>query len=81
VSIVLDDVGTLQSLKDKTDRLLSDTHTDDPIIVLYHYWSFSGAGGTINASKLKLLSDYMDYLKDRGDVTFTNFNHSYEVEG
>jgi peptidoglycan/xylan/chitin deacetylase (PgdA/CDA1 family) len=81
VSIVLDDVGTLQSLKDKTNRLLSDTHTDDPIIVLYHYWSLSGASGTTNAFKLKLLSDYMDYLKNRGDVTFTNFNHSYEVGG
>jgi peptidoglycan/xylan/chitin deacetylase (PgdA/CDA1 family) len=81
VSIVLDDGGTLQSLKDKTDRVLSDTHTDDPIIVLYHYWSFGGSSGTINAPKLKLLSDYIDYLKSRGDVTFTNLNHSYEVEG
>ncbi len=81
VSIVFDDAGTLQSLKDKTDLLLSDTHTDDPIIVLYHYWSFGGAGGTINTFKLKLLSDYMEYLKNRGDVTFTNFNHSYEVSG
>jgi len=81
VSIVLDDGGTLQSLKDKTDQLLNNTHTDDPIIVFYHYWSFGGPGGTINAFKLKLLSDYIDYLKNRGDVTFTNFNHSYEVGG
>jgi peptidoglycan/xylan/chitin deacetylase (PgdA/CDA1 family) len=81
VSIVLDDGGTLQSLKDKTDQLLSNTHTDDAIIVFYHYWSFGGPGGTINAFKLKLLSDYIDYLKNRGDVTFTNFNHSYEVGG
>jgi len=81
VSIVLDDGATLQSLKDTTDELLSNAHTDDPIVVFYHYWSFSGPAGTINAFKLKLLSDYIDYLKNRGDVTFTNFNHLYEVGG
>lgn len=81
VSIVLDDGGTLQSLKDKTDRLLNDTHTSDPIIVLYHYWSFGGPSGTISNFKIKLLSDYIDYLKNRGDVTFTNLSHSYEVGG
>ena len=81
VSIVLDDGGTLQSLKDKTDRLLSDTHTSDPIIVFYHYWSFEGPSGTINSYKIKLLNNYIDYLKNRGDVTFTNLNRSYEVGG
>ncbi len=81
VSIVLDDGGTLQSLKDKTDRLLNDAHTSDTIIVLYHYWSFGGPSGTISNFKIKLLSDYIDYLNNRGDVTFTNLNRSYEVGG
>ena len=77
----IDDGITLQLLKDKTDRWLNDVHTSDPIIVFYHYWMFNGPSGTISNLKLKLLSDYMDYLKNRGDVTLTNFNRSYEVGG
>ena len=80
-SIFLGDVETLQSLKVKTDWWLNDAHTSDPIIVFYHYWWFDGPSGTISNFKLKLLSDYMDYLKNRGDVTLTNLNRSYEVGG
>jgi len=77
----IDDGRTLQLLKVATDQWLNDVHTSDPIIVFYHYWSFCGPSGTISNFKLKLLSDYMDYLKNRGDVTLTNLNRSYEVGG
>jgi len=88
-SIVLDDT-TLSSAKDITERLLNDDHTNT-IIVLYHFWNFSGSGSgsgngsgkgnPINATKVQLFEDYLDYLKNRDDVVFTTFDRSYSVEG
>ena len=82
-SIVLNDT-TLPSAKDITERLLNDDHTNT-IIVFYHFWSFSGSGSgqenPENATKVQLFEDYLDYLKNRSDVIFTKFDHSYSVEG
>ncbi|HXY87661.1 MAG TPA: DUF2334 domain-containing protein [Candidatus Acidoferrales bacterium] len=84
-SIVLDDT-TLPSAKNITERLLSDGQTNT-IIVFYHFWSFSGSGSgngggnPINATKVQLFEDYLDYLKNRSDVVFTKLDRSYSVEG
>jgi peptidoglycan/xylan/chitin deacetylase (PgdA/CDA1 family) len=78
-SFVLDDT-TLPLAKDITERLLNDEHTTT-IIVFYHFWSFSGKDGPINATKVQLFGEYLDYLKKRGDVVFTKLDRSYSVEG
>jgi hypothetical protein len=48
--------------------------------VLYHPSDFSGSNGTVNSQKVKLLADYMDYLKGTGRVQFTTFNRSLTTE-
>ncbi len=78
-SIVLDDT-TLLSAKDITERLLNDEHTST-IIIFYHFWSFNREDDPINLVKMQLFEDYLDYLKNRGDVIFTKLNRSYSVEG
>jgi peptidoglycan/xylan/chitin deacetylase (PgdA/CDA1 family) len=79
VSLILDD-ATLQFAKNETDRLFSEKHGSNTIIVFYHFATFSGPGEVLNESKVRLLEDYIDYLKQRGDVTFTKLDRSYSVE-
>jgi len=50
-------------------------------VVFYHFATFSGPRELLNETKLQLLEDYIDYLKQRGDVTFTTLDRSYSVEG
>ena len=80
VSLILDD-ATLQSAKNETERLFAEEHGSDTIIVLYHFATFSGPGEVLNETKVQLLESYIDYLKQRGDVTFTKLDRSYLVEG
>lgn len=79
VSLILDDT-TLQFAKNETERLFSEEHGSNTIIVFYHFATFSGPGEVLNETKLRLLEDYIDYLKQRGDVTFTKLDRSYSVE-
>jgi peptidoglycan/xylan/chitin deacetylase (PgdA/CDA1 family) len=80
VSLILDD-ATLQSAKNETERLFTEEHGSDTIIVLYHFATFSGPGEVLNETKVQLLESYIDYLKQRGDVTFTKLDRSYLAEG
>lgn len=79
VSLTLDD-ATLQSVKNETERLFSEEHGSNTIIVLYHFATFSGPGEVLNETKVQLLEDYIDYLKLRADVTFTRLDRTYSVE-
>jgi peptidoglycan/xylan/chitin deacetylase (PgdA/CDA1 family) len=80
VSLILDDV-TLRFAKNETERLFSEEHGSNTIIVFYHFATFSESGEVLNETKLQLLESYIDYLKQRGDVTFTKLDRSYLVEG
>jgi len=80
VSIMLDD-ATLPSAKNDTERLFAEAHGSDTIVVFYHFATFSGSGELLNKTELQLLEDYIDYLEQRGDVTFTTLDRSYSVEG
>jgi peptidoglycan/xylan/chitin deacetylase (PgdA/CDA1 family) len=80
VSLVLTN-ESLQSAESKTEQFLNDPHTIDTFVVLYHPADFSGPNGVVNPDKVKLLSDYIDYLKGKKDVVFTKLDRSWTVAG
>jgi peptidoglycan/xylan/chitin deacetylase (PgdA/CDA1 family) len=72
---------SLASMKNETERFLNDPHSVNAFIVLYHPADFSGPNGVVNSQRVKLLADYIDYLKGTGRVQFTTFNRSSTTEG
>jgi peptidoglycan/xylan/chitin deacetylase (PgdA/CDA1 family) len=72
---------SLQSMKNETERFLNDAHSIDTFVVLYHPADFSGPGGAVNSERVKLLADYIDYLKATGRVQFTKLDRSWTTEG
>jgi peptidoglycan/xylan/chitin deacetylase (PgdA/CDA1 family) len=71
---------SLASLKNETEQFLNNPRSVDTLVVLYHPSDFSGPNGTVNSQKVKLLADYMDYLKGTGRVQFTTLNRSLTTE-
>lgn len=71
---------SLASLKNETEQFLNNPHSVDTFVVLYHPSDFSGPNGTVNSQRVKLLADYIDYLKGMGRVQFTTFNRSLTTE-
>lgn len=67
---------SLQSMKDKTEQFLDDAHSIDTFVVLYHPADFSGPNGAVNAERVKVLADYIDYLRGTGRVQFTKLDRS-----
>jgi len=72
---------SLQSMESATDRFLNDTHGIDTFVVLYHPADFSGPDGTVSSERVKMLADYIDYLKGTGRVQFTKLDHTWTTEG
>jgi len=72
---------SLRSAESKTEQFLNDPYTIDTFVVLYHPADFSGPNGVVNTDKVKLLSDYIDYLKGKNDVLFTKLDRSWTVAG
>lgn len=72
---------SLRSAESKTEQFLNEPHTIDTFVVLYHPADFSGPNGVVNTNKVKLLSDYVDYLKGKKDVLFTKLDRSWTVAG
>jgi peptidoglycan/xylan/chitin deacetylase (PgdA/CDA1 family) len=72
---------SLQSLENTTELWLNDPHSTDTFIVLYHPSDFSGPNGAVNATEVKLLGDYIDYLQGTGRVQFTTLDRSVMMTG
>ncbi|MGZ4902772.1 MAG: DUF2334 domain-containing protein [Halobacteriota archaeon] len=72
---------SLQSAENKTEQFLADAHTIDTFVVLDHVADFRSPNGSVNQERIKLLEDYIDYLKGRGDVQFTRLDHSWTTGG
>ena len=49
--------------------------------MLYHPSDFKAVDGTVNATELKLLGDYIDYLQGTGRVQFTTLDRSVTTTG
>jgi peptidoglycan/xylan/chitin deacetylase (PgdA/CDA1 family) len=72
---------SLESLKNETEQFLNNPHSVDTLVVLYHPYDFSGPNGVVNLQRVKLLADYIDYLKSTGRVQFTTFNRATTTDG
>ena len=72
---------SLASLKNETEQFLNNPNSVDTLVVLYHPYDFSGPNGVVNSQRVKLLADYIDYLKGTGRVQFTTFNRSTTTDG
>ncbi len=67
-----------QLAKNETDQFFSDP-SSTTLIVLYHWWTFNGPGGSIDARKVQLLRDYIDYVKTKEGVQFTTLDRQVTV--
>lgn len=72
---------SLQSAENKTEQFLTDTHSIDTFVVLYHVADFRSPNGSVNQERIRLLENYIEYLKERGDVQFTRLDHSWTTGG
>jgi Uncharacterized protein conserved in bacteria (DUF2334) len=66
---------SVEMAKNTTDQFLNDPN-NDTLIVAYHWWAFSAPDGSVDARKVQLLHDYIDYLKNAGDVQFARLDRS-----
>ena len=64
---------SFQLAKNTTDQFFSDP-SSDTMIVAYHWWTFSGPEGSVDARKVQLLRDYIDYVKTKEGVQFTRLD-------
>ena len=55
--------------KNETERLFAEVRGSDTVVVFYHFATFSGPRELLNETKLQLLEDYIDYLKQRGETS------------
>jgi peptidoglycan/xylan/chitin deacetylase (PgdA/CDA1 family) len=69
---------SVQLAKNTTDQFFSDP-TNNTLIVAYHWWTFSGPGGSVDVRKVQLLRDYIDYVKTKEGVQFTRLDSQVTV--
>ena len=70
--------GSVQVAKSTTDQFFSDPN-NSTLIVAYHWWTFAGPGGSVDAGKVQLLRDYIDYVKTKEGVQFTRLDRQMTV--
>lgn len=69
---------SVQLAKNTTDQFFSDP-TNNTLIVAYHWWTFTGPGGSIDVRKVQLLRDYINYVKTKEGVQFTRLDRKLTV--
>src|SRR5665647_2502612 len=65
----------MQDLMSRTDAALEAAGDGTNIVVLYHYWAFAGSDGSTDSNRVAWLGQFIEHLKDRGDVDFTTLNN------
>jgi len=66
---------SVEEAKKTTDQFLNDPN-NDTLIVGYHLWAFNAPDGSADARKVQLLRDYIDYVKNTGEVQFARLDRS-----
>ncbi len=61
--------------REQTDQFFSDPKSDT-LIVCYHFWTFSGPRQSVDLEKLRLLRDYVTYVKSYRSASFTRLDRS-----
>jgi len=65
---------SVETAKNTTDQFLNDPNNDTLIVDITG--GFQRADGSADARKVQLLHDYIDYLKNTGDVQFARLDRS-----
>ncbi len=68
--------ASIEAAKNATEQFLNDPQSGGTFVVAYHVWAFDSANGTIDAGKIELLRNYIDYLKTLPDVQFMRFDRA-----
>jgi peptidoglycan/xylan/chitin deacetylase (PgdA/CDA1 family) len=71
--------NSVQEAEKTTDQFFSDSNNNSTLIVAYHWWTFVGPGGSVDAGKVQLLRDYIDYVKNKEGVQFTVLDRQVTV--
>ena len=69
---------SVQVAEKTTDQFFSDP-TNNTLIVAYHWWAFTGPGGSVDVRRVQLLRDYIDYVKTKEGVQFTRLDRQVSV--
>ncbi len=64
----------MSQLMQQTNALLNKATTGGTFTVLYHYADFNNASGLPDPTRIALFTQYIDDLKDRGDVLFSTLS-------
>ncbi|MDD1725331.1 MAG: DUF2334 domain-containing protein, partial [Euryarchaeota archaeon] len=64
----------MSDLISKTDATLNAAPNGASVVVLYHFWAFRNSGGSIDPNRIAWLGQYIDHLRDRGDVQFATLS-------
>ena len=65
----------MSGLISQTDAALNAAPGDASIVVLYHFWAFERSDGSVDPVRIAWLGQYIDHLKNRGDVDFTRLDN------
>jgi Uncharacterized protein conserved in bacteria (DUF2334) len=64
-------VTGIQQVTQATDNWLNTAAAGDRYVVGYHAWSFENSDGSLDSARIALFKQYIEHLKNRGDVLFT----------
>jgi len=65
----------MANLTSDTDAALNSASPGQNIVVFYHFWNFLSFNGSVDPVRLSLFEQYIDHLKNRGDVQFTTLDN------
>ncbi len=68
--------ASIQAAENATERFINGPQSSDTFVVACHVWDFDSANGTVDARKIALLSNYIDWLKTLPGVQFERLDHS-----
>jgi Uncharacterized protein conserved in bacteria (DUF2334) len=66
---------SVEDAKKTTDQFMNDPN-NNTLIVAYHWWDFRAPDGSVDVRKVQLFRDYIDYVKNKGDVQFARLDRS-----
>ena len=69
---------SVQVAEKTTDQFFNDP-TNNTLIVAYHWWAFTGPGGSVDVRRVQLLRDYIGYVKTKEGVQFTRLDRRAAV--
>ncbi|MGZ7179317.1 MAG: DUF2334 domain-containing protein [Halobacteriota archaeon] len=70
--------SSINTARDRIDQFSSDPYTDT-YVVGYHFWTFNGVANGADLTKVQLLRDFVKYVRNHGNISFTRLDRSVAV--